>query len=302
MALSEDINTDAALTVYEDFSNTKYGAALSVRARYDRFRPKDYPVKYWERLLGHDVNNLHHMRQTIALARWFLRHEETIRPGYFSKRQALTLTVTAALHDQAEAIIGDIPHGRKSPDERKQEAEVLRSHEAVFAPRVKGPLLTIYRYGRDRIAFDETQKKLPSAFRTIELMGFMKNAFAALKRLDQLKKKPLSRKHAAYLGIDTSEEQERIALQLERLIADVFSSGAVGLLIDLGLRFPSAHVFLSSNAKEIDTAFCSINSNIFAWYGTREDPGAASDEMNQRTASLIRERAIWEDWRRVRTL
>lgn len=285
-----------ARTVYKTYSRTMYGRKLAKRARYDRLRPANYSVKYWERLLGTDVNNLHHMRQSVRVAQWFVRHENAVNPRSFLRREALLLSVTGALHDQAEAIVGDIPYGRKSKYVVKKELRVLQEYETAFAPRLKGPALMIYRFGRDKIVFNKSSQKLPTAFKTIELLGFAKNTIRALHRLDQISKGQLSGKQKRFLGLQNNHRAGEVRTSLERLVAEVLGSGVFGQLIKLGQKYPSVHIFLNEHETEITRGFASVKGNTFDWYESGEDAGATSGEKESRMNHFDEQKQIWEQW------
>lgn len=291
----ENTETEAK-SVYKTYSRTQYGKKLAKRARYDRFRPKDYSVKHWERLLGTDVNNLHHMRQSMRVAQWFIRHENAIKPHTFSRREALLLTVTGALHDQAEAVIGDIPYGRKSEYTYNKEKHVLKEYESAFAPRIKGPALILYRYGRDRIAFNRSAQKLPSAFKTVELLGFMRNAVMASQRAREINEATMSSAGAAYLGIQTSLQRTKVVTALERLLAEVLGSGVLGQLINLSARYPSIVEFLQRHRSEITHGFASIKEDTFDWYESGEDVDASHGEKQHRMWQFKDQEKTWQEF------
>ena len=286
----------AALNVYNAFSKTIHGKSLKQKARYDRFRPEHYSVKHWQRLLGKDVNNLHHMHQTILLAQDFLDNENHLLPGTFFKDERMLLSVTAALHDQAEAIIGDIPHGKETLAERANEIEFIQQYESAFAPHIRGNTLNVYRQGRDEIAFNQSGEKLPSAFRSIEHIGFAKNAMDAMNRIEQLTKRPHLTLRHAYLGIHTESRKEEIVTMLKRLFADVFSCGVFSALAELSQKFRAAEDFLITNKEQITHGFESINNTIFDWYEDGNDKTAAPNEAEKRKSDLESEKKMWHDW------
>lgn len=285
-----------AKKVYRTFSHTKYGRRLANKARYNRFRPQGYSVKHWERLLGPDVNNLHHMRHTIVVSRWFIQQESAAQPKLFTRREKLLLSVTAALHDQAEAIVGDVPYGRKSESARLREELELRDHEAAFAPRLGGPALTLYRYGRDKIAFGNHAQKLPGAFKTIELIGFVENSLAAQHRLKQLRGLSLSSRQANYLGIHTEAERKRTITALERLSTEVFSNGVITQLIELSSHYTSAHIFLQMHKAEITAGLAAVRDETLDWYSSGEDPGATPQETERHIRGLHEQKYQWDAW------
>jgi len=288
-------NQDESEQVYGVFSSTIYGKRLAERARYDRFRPEWYPVKSWERLLGPDVNNLHHMRRTIKVARLFVKRENALNAKQFSHREARLLYVTAALHDQAEVIVGDVPYGRKSTDQRTWEIEVLKTYESSFTPRLSGPARTLYRIGRDRIAFGDQSEKLAGAFKTIELLGFMQNAFDAHRRLDQLSTR-LDPRSATYLGITNKSEQQQLATALSRMVAEIMSSGVLGLLIASSERFPSVRILLRRHQHQISESMATITDDVFAWNVRGTDPGAAENDVDTHILHFNQQHALWQDW------
>lgn len=284
-----------AEAVYEIFSHTKYGRLLNKSARYNRFRPSGYSVKKWGRLLGPDVNNLQHMRHSISVARWFVKTENTLRKNRYSASDALLLGITAALHDQAESVIGDIPYGKKSRKQRKNEIKILQEHESGFEPRLNRVTLQLYRKGRDKIAFGDTSRKLPGAFKTIEFIGFVENALSALRRLEQLQKSTTSKTDKTYFDIQGHNGREEIVIALERLSAEVLGSGVIEQLIDYGKRFPSAHIYLRRNSTQIQLGFDCTRQDIFQWYES-EDPFASQGERKRRINGFRRQKRLWENW------
>ena len=286
--------TDGPNSVYKIFAQTEYGKNLNKAARYNRFRPTNYSVKNWARLLGPDVNNLHHMRHSISVARWFVKTENRIMINKFSRRDALLLGITAALHDQAEAVTGDIPYGKKSKGQRTNEVKVLIAHEQVFEPKLKGLSLTLYRKGRDKIAFGNPASDLPGAFKVIELIGFAENALCALRRVEQLSN-GVTPKKAEYFGINTSRDNEKVITALERLYTEVLGSGIIGQLINYGDRFPSAHTYLRRHKKQIQQGFNNVRLSTFEWYDV-EDPCALPGERDRRLKSHYQQKELWESW------
>lgn len=286
---------DTSQEIYKVFSRTSYGRELEKTARYDRFRPAGYSVKYWERLLGPDVNNLHHMRQSIAVAQWFVEQENAIEPEKFSAGEISQLRVTAALHDQAEAILGDIPRGHKSQRQREREAKLLHDYETKFVPHLHHTDMELYRIGRDEIAFGDVHEKLAGAFRVIELIGFMQNATLAIQRLGQLDGPSLSYLKVIFLGLHDRAMYRDVVVALRRLSAEVLGSGVIGELITCGSQYPSAHVSLRQHATKITAGMDAARQETFDWYDT-EDPYAGTDEKAKRLKELNRQKQLWKTW------
>ncbi|QQS18083.1 hypothetical protein IPL68_05585 [Candidatus Saccharibacteria bacterium] len=236
------------------------------------------------------------MRQTIDVALWFVQNENAIEPNKFSAQEITQLYVTAALHDQAEAIMGDIPRGRKSRRQRKLEQEVLRGYESEFVPHMQSSEKYFYRVGRDDIAFGNTQQKLPGAFRVVELIGFMQNAAAAVRRHEQLSSASLSYPKRVFMGVQDKQMHTAVKTSLERLAAEVFGSGVIGELIRAGERFPSAHVSLHRHAHIISLGMTRVQLQTFDWYET-EDPGATKGEKSKRLHDFSEQKRIWDQWR-----
>ncbi|QQS19410.1 hypothetical protein IPL85_03945 [Candidatus Saccharibacteria bacterium] len=283
-----------ARRVYREFAATGFGDMLKDTPRYHRFIPDGFSTEQWERLIGPDGNNLHHMRQSIAVAAWFVDTENNIKPGTFSYKEAQELTVTAAMHDQGEAVVGDIEYGRKSRNQREKEARTLVEYEASFVPKLGGMILTVYRRGQD-IAFGDKMQKMPGAFKTVELMGFMNNTLSSLQQIRRLEHAALGDRYMTLLGIDSDEDREAAIVALKRLTTEVLGSGVVGDLIECGKRFPSAQNYLQLHASQISKGMEGVLEETFGWYD-KEDPGATSGERRRRLEKFHQQKNLWRVW------
>ena len=255
--------------IYNEFSGTSYGQNMAESPRYERFMPEGWLVDQWGLLMGDDMNNLYHMRETIENACWLIENENQIQPGTFSFEDAVKLTITAALHDQGEAIVGDIEYGRKTADKEMAERTALRDYESVFVPGLSGRALDIYRIGRDEIAFGDKNEKLPGAFTTIELIGFINNTLRALQQLRRLRGVDMSDRKLMAMGIRNDSDRHTAREVLERLVAEVLGSGVLEMLIHMANRYSGANEYLKAHSSEISLGFNQISQKAFDWYESK---------------------------------
>lgn len=287
----------SAHRAHDTFSRTPEGMKLLELPRYGRFVPPidGFTVTHWENLVGPDANNLRHMRRSISDARDFVAQENELRPGTFSPSETVILTRAAAIHDQAEAIHGDTAYGKKTTSDREAEAMTLLDHVDVFSQGMSEGSITISREAA-MVAFGSVDEKLPAAFKTIELIGFMKNTLDCLQRLRQLNDPPLSEKRKIAYGINSEKDRAAVIEALERLTTEVLGSGVVGKLIAFGERFPSAHMYLIENAGAITAGMDNVREETFDWYESGEDPSAGPDEKAHRIDKFYDEHENWDQW------
>lgn len=283
-----------AESIYRTFRQTEFGSKLSRKARYHRFMPESWSTDQWELLMGPHANNLHHMRQSMTDACWVIDHENKIPLSY---REKMLLIIAASMHDQGEAITGDIPYGYKSEEAEDKELEVLRTHENAFLPGVTGGMLDMYREARDNIIFGDKGEKLPSLFAVVELMGYTDNALHALRRLKRINSELMSDRQLKAIGIDNNQDAELAKVALRRLAGEVLGSDVVGRLITSAERFSSAEQYLRLHASEISRGMNSIDKEIFDWYDN-EDSWATERESRRRLAKFETQKAAWNKWHR----
>ena len=315
-----NINTipkDTALRVYTIFANTTWGKELETRARYGGMFPDGWSVERWEKLLGPDANNLHHMHQSIINAAQFVADENrtAIEKGLtpiFTFEDAIVLCTAGAIHDQAEIDLGDIAYGLKELDMRSVEEQLLAKHETDFAPHLTpetcqsnamnqattAKRIKLYRRAR-AVAFGDTDKFLPAAFEAIEKLGFLRNCVRALDLHDQLSQTlppdhPLRHK----LDLRNEPDYQTAITALRRVSLEILGSNVFEGLIKLAARFGSLHASLQQHARIISTSMNSVTDKDFEWY--RDDKRVAEkdrrNEPQRRKNKLIDQRDKWRHY------
>ncbi len=161
--------------IHEHFSATSYGRTLAENIRWRLFKPPEVSHAEWEQLLGPDVNNLEHHWVSVRVMRAFLRGNTD-----FSREEQEILLLTAVSHDWAEAIIGDIPYGRKTNDEEEDELRLIPeiALECFGEEVAQAVRQTIERVLREKPHLRRTGEgtKLGHAFEAVEQLGYLGTA------------------------------------------------------------------------------------------------------------------------------
>lgn len=102
--------------------NTTYGELL---ARQD-YRYAGH-WGYERKLLGYDVGAdadpvVHNIR-TFNFVANTIRIEEAMGEVRLSPYQKMVALTAALIHDAVEGVVGDVPHGKKTPEFRRHEAD-----------------------------------------------------------------------------------------------------------------------------------------------------------------------------------
>lgn len=308
------IPKDTALCMYMVFANTAWGKKLETRPRYAGMVPASWSVEQWERLLGPDANNLHHMYQSIINAAHFVANEnraaiERGQTQIFTFEDAIILCTAGAIHDQAETILGDIAYGLKSLAMRKEEEKLLVIHEMDFAPHLitdnsqsEQPLdgislkrANLYRRARE-VAFGDVTELLPGAFEAIEKVGFLNNYVRALKLYTGLDDRCMSNEQLRLeLGLHDSMDCQSAVIALRRVIIEFLGSGVLEGLIRLAKRFESLNETLREHAETISSGMNSMSDDDFLWYTSDERITAVKrqDEPQRRKNKLVDQRDKW---------
>lgn len=176
--------------IYELFADSPYGEVLRQRVRYGAYKPGELSNGEWVKILGPDVNNLEHLKTSLAVAQDFVYrardpHPEW-RPGAekikFARGEEELLCLTAIIHDWGEAVVGDILWHRKTSDidAEKEFAALNRIIEELCRPRYEKLLMEKIYLAAD-IAFLKGDSVLNQAFNAIEHIGYANNVFRAWK-------------------------------------------------------------------------------------------------------------------------
>ncbi|MBI2013094.1 MAG: hypothetical protein HYS88_01460, partial [Candidatus Colwellbacteria bacterium] len=98
--------------IYELFAGSSYGKILRQRVRYGPYKPEELSNEEWVKILGPDVNNLEHLKTTLAITNDFIYRARYPHPEWqpreinFSREEKELLCLTAVIHDWGEAVVG----------------------------------------------------------------------------------------------------------------------------------------------------------------------------------------------------
>lgn len=122
--------------IHKRFAKSKHGQKLKGEIRFGPYKTASLTNDQWCRLLGMDVNNLHHMSLTRGLAANLLRR--IIPDVNLSRFDLEVLLLTAQVHDWAEAVKSDIPYDHKKKSDEEDEKRILIEMLARFLPEDGG--------------------------------------------------------------------------------------------------------------------------------------------------------------------
>ena len=174
--------------VHRRFAESSHGVRLGQNIRYALFKPDGVSNQEWEKTLGIDVNNLHHLNLSLGMTRSFLAncatpdtHWKGIVPteAVFTAQEQQLLLLTAAVHDWAEAVVGDIPYHDKTQSDEELEMTVLRGlvHE-VLGNGTRSVQCDEIADGVQSVLTDTTSK-LGRAFNAVERVGYVRTGLRA---------------------------------------------------------------------------------------------------------------------------
>ena len=221
--------------IYDLFADSPYGKALSQKVRYAHYKPEGLSNEEWVRILGPDVNNLEHLRETLKITNEFIDRARNPHPEWrldklnFSPEEEELLRLAAIVHDWGEAMTGDIGWHRKTSetDVAKEFAALHKIIEEVCRPELDNALLKkIYRAAD--IAFMREGSRLDQAFNAIEYIGYGNNALRAWSEREN------------YSG----EMQELLAGLGKKLIVENFP-----ICEKYAEIYPGNHYFILQNEK-----------------------------------------------------
>lgn len=150
--------------IHQTFAESEYGKKLSGEIRFGDFKPEVIDNELWINLLGPDVDNLEHMRDTYNITRRFMR---------LGKMDSDLLKLTAITHDWGEAIVGDmaLPDKEANPEHWYDEASAYRmiAENLGYSEVVKEVPEVLY----------DKQHPLHEPFRVIEFIGYCRTGIRA---------------------------------------------------------------------------------------------------------------------------
>lgn len=118
---------DQVFPLWRAVCNSEQGKILRGSERWERYKPaRMTEIGEWQDVLGHDVNNLDHMRMTDFIIIALVDAQNKAIPGSFSREEKIILRKAALVHDLAEAITGDVNYNLKTDDDEKRELQLMR--------------------------------------------------------------------------------------------------------------------------------------------------------------------------------
>jgi hypothetical protein len=255
--------------IHAAFAATDYGKLLASKVRYEKYKPASLSNEQWVKLLGADVNNLTHMPLTYGLAKAFIEDMTRHQPDYFDKEEKELLQVAAIIHDQGEAIVGDISFGDKTKENEAEEKQQFTANLENFCPGVAIRDKRLIVAARDNIVFDPTTK-LGRIFNAIERVGYIRTGLRASAHIQN------GTAHGCEIG-------------LEWLIADVLSN-QTRKLIGYATNYAPVNDYLTHQTEAITTTFSLVSPEIFEQYGIGQQ---------QKEAQFQEAQSAWQTWQSI---
>jgi hypothetical protein len=230
---------DLSSTLYEKFKGTKEGQNLQSAVRYERYKPVSMGNSAWEKLLGADVNNLHHLPLTRNLTRTYLDHYAAQE---YSEAERELLLATAITHDWAEAITGDISYDEKQDHHEEEEHTILE----MLLRESLGEETSLPQEITETIKNRTT--KLGQTFNMIERFGYLRTALRAWEERAKL--------------LQQEKSEEELLDNLAWLTSNVFINN-IPAILSLSSTYTGISTYLNNKGNLITEAFNSMPRSIF---------------------------------------
>ena len=256
----------------------EWGKILEDKSRWERYNlekigdewKKIVEDEEWQGILGHDANNLDHMRMCFSLTRIFVDSQnETYPENGFSERERLVLRVTAAVHDLAEAKTGDNSFDLKTEEDEKEEMDIMSP--------ILDEVLKDSDFGIEKEEIIEVlrnkESKLGRAFNIIESIGYFRTGIIAWRKSNKIDNRKVT-EHLKFLASNV------LGNQIKKLS---------GLVEECAL----AEYFINFYRDDISEAFEKIPMDIFDNYKDEED-GEKAAEDNEKKFKEAKE--IWKEF------
>lgn len=256
--------------VSKNFQNSPYHPKLEATARFIRFIPEGWTNQQWESLFGADYNNARHMPLTYGLARRFVGALQLCpeRPRRLTREEIEIVLLSAAIHDWAEAVTGDVTYNNKNHLHEKREKVVLAEMlEELERERISGQL-------RERIleTVFNPSSELGHLFSAVEKVGYLRSAILAWKR---------------YGRPGLSHGYPEVP-KVQALTAEVFGN-IVGKFTPLSSQYSPVKKYLHAHAADFTEIFDQMPEQAFDFY---QDPG----HRDRRKQMFQAAGENWQEW------
>lgn len=270
MVAAQELGEDV-FAIHKAFAATVHGEVLADKIRYERYNLAHLTNEEWVSLLGADVNNLTHMPLTYGLTKSFIKETERAGSPCLSETEQLLLQVAAIIHDQGEAIVGDISFSDKTEADEAEEKLQFEQNLEAFCPGASFEMKKIIVQARDEVVFDrDGTTKLGRIFNAIERVGYVRTALRASS-------------HAQ------NETMSAATPGLRWIIADVFGNQPAKL-IEYASDYPAVSNYLVAQKDKITAAFNLVRPEDFENYEANAETKRA--QFNEGLEA-------WQNWLRA---
>ncbi len=263
--------------IHDQLAASTYGQSLAGICRYSRYKPDGVEDDEWQNLLGPDINGLEHLKLTLVQVQRFISACADPFPLWvgnvpeearFSPEDKVILCLAGLEHDWGEAVAGDAPYGRKTPENER--LELISQQEIIRELFPESPILRKLLKRAFKVV-SMPDSKLGRAFNAIERLGYLETGLEAWQ---------ISRQAEDEVQVDLS-------LRLRWLTADVLSN-QVSALMEHARIYPPVLEYLTGRKVLISSAFWGMPDSVFQNYET--------SEREARKIQFEEVRNLWSEW------
>jgi hypothetical protein len=258
--------------IYAEFARTPYGERLGNSVRWEKYNTSNLSDKAWVDLLGDDANNLYHMRVTYEIAKQFIEYQNASDNEPIDQVSGSLILLAAIVHDQGEAIVGDISYGDKSQQHEHDEISAFEGHFAAMNPGMDTITRALAKSAIRSVIFDSSTPE-GAAFNAIERVGYFTTALSVADKRDQI-------------------EDPEVARGIDWLIADVLLH-QIASLIECAKTYSLPYELLKANAGMIHQLFTTTRTDVFDNY---------KEEAPKKQERFVKAQQLWTDFCRTNGL
>lgn len=252
--------------IYQNFAATEYGESLENSIRFEKYNTGGLSNEEWCDLLGEDANNLYHMRVTCSVAERFIEHQNAHGKTPIERGATDLILLSAVIHDQGEAITGDISYGDKKPSDELHEMIAFENHVEIMNPNMDTLTKSMAKSAIRGVIFD-TSTPEGELFNAIERTGYLMTTLEVAKNINDINN-PI------------------VAKGLNWLVADVLLN-QIKPLVEYTKIYSLPYELLASNAALIHRLFADIPDETFSQY---------EEEADEKQRQFIKAQQQWQDF------